>query len=170
MNVERFPVGLTVELATEDDTTRLGQAIADVVEPGTVIGLVGPLGAGKTWLVRAIAEALGVEPGAISSPTFILIQEYEGRLPVYHFDAYRLTGPQAFEGLGAAEYWDGGGVSLVEWADRVRSVLPDHSWFISLVPAGPTARLARVELPSPSCALIADRMAATLGTNKIGRA
>ena len=82
--------GLTIDLASEDETTRLGRAIAELVEPGVVIGLVGPLGAGKTRLVRAIAEALGVDPAAISSPTFVLIHEYEGRLPIYHFDAYRL--------------------------------------------------------------------------------
>ena len=92
--------------------------------PGTVIGLIGPLGAGKTRLTRAIAEALGVDPGAIASPTFVLIHEYEGRIPVYHFDAYRLGGPDDFEALGASDYWDGGGVCLVEWADLVRGPAP----------------------------------------------
>ena len=111
--------GLIVTLSSEEETARLGQAIADVVETGTVIGLVGPLGAGKTRLVRAIAEALGVDPEAISSPTFVLIQEYKGRLPIYHFDTYRLPTPEAFEDLGVADYWESG-VSLVEWADRFR--------------------------------------------------
>jgi tRNA threonylcarbamoyladenosine biosynthesis protein TsaE len=136
-----------IELDSEDETARLGRAIAEVVEAGTVIGLVGPLGAGKTRLVRAIAEALGVDPVAISSPTFVLIQEYDGRLPVYHFDTYRLPSPEAFEDLGAADYWDDG-VSLVEWADRVPGLLPEGRWTIALEPAGPTSRRVRIDLPA----------------------
>jgi tRNA threonylcarbamoyladenosine biosynthesis protein TsaE len=146
MDVVRTPEGLIITLASEEETQRLGRAIADVVEPGTVIGLIGPLGAGKTRLVRAIAEALGVDPEAISSPTFVLIQEYDGRLPIYHFDTYRLATPEAFEALGVADYWQGG-VSLVEWADRVRNLLPEDSWTITLEPTSPTSRSARIELP-----------------------
>jgi tRNA threonylcarbamoyladenosine biosynthesis protein TsaE len=158
MDVLRPAPGLIqIELASEDETARLGRAIADVVEPGTVIGLVGPLGAGKTRLVRAIAEALGVEPEAISSPTFVLIQEYEGRLPVFHFDTYRLPSPEAFEDLGPADYWDSG-VSLVEWADRVAGLLPEERWTITLEPVGPTARRARIELQPER----ADRLIARL--------
>jgi tRNA threonylcarbamoyladenosine biosynthesis protein TsaE len=155
-------MGLTIVLESENDTLRLGSAIADLVEPGVVIGLVGPLGAGKTRLVRAVAEALDVDPGAISSPTFVLIHEYDGRLPVYHFDAYRLENSQAFEDLGVADYWTSGGVCLVEWADRVRSLLPESSWMITFEPTGPTSRVARLELPASSGALRA-RLAQRLG-------
>jgi tRNA threonylcarbamoyladenosine biosynthesis protein TsaE len=161
MEVAKTPDGLLIELASEDDTARLGRAIAELVEPGVVVGLVGPLGAGKTRLVRAIAEALGVDPAAISSPTFVLIQEYDGRLPVYHFDAYRLPTPEAFEDLGVAEYWDGGGVCLVEWSDRVRDLLPARSWTVTIRPAGPTARSLRLDLP-PGSGRIVDRLAAML--------
>jgi tRNA threonylcarbamoyladenosine biosynthesis protein TsaE len=140
---------LTVDLADESDADRLGRAIAAVAGPGTVIGLVGPLGAGKTRLTRSIAEALGVDPGAVSSPTYVLIHEYEGRLPVYHFDAYRLGGPGPFESLGAADYWDAGGVCLVEWADLVEEVLPESTWWVAIEPTGPTTRrvLLRVTIP-----------------------
>jgi tRNA threonylcarbamoyladenosine biosynthesis protein TsaE len=158
--VRPAPGLLEIELASEDDTVRLGRAIADVVAEGTVIGLVGPLGAGKTRLVRAIAEALGVEPDAISSPTFVLIQEYDGRLPVFHFDTYRLPSIAAFEDLGPADYWDAG-VSLVEWADRVAELLPEGRWMIALEPTGPTSRRARIELP-PSQPKPGDRLAARL--------
>jgi tRNA threonylcarbamoyladenosine biosynthesis protein TsaE len=158
--VRSAPGLIEIELASEDDTARLGQVIAELIEPGTVIGLVGPLGAGKTRLVRAIAEALGVDPEAISSPTFVLIQEYNGRLPVYHFDTYRLTSPAAFEDLGVADYWDSG-VSLVEWADRVAGLLPPEGWTIALEPVGPTARRARIAVP-PSRPELADRLAARL--------
>src|SRR5947209_2081564 len=119
MRIEATDQSLTIEAESEADTERVGRALAAVVGPGVVVGLVGPLGAGKTRLVRAVAEALGVEPGAIASPTFVLIHEYQGTLPVYHFDAYRLRDPSQFDALGAADYWDAGGVCLVEWADRV---------------------------------------------------
>jgi tRNA threonylcarbamoyladenosine biosynthesis protein TsaE len=164
MNLVRPAPGLVeIELASEEETTRLGRAIADLVEIGTVIGLVGPLGAGKTRLVRAIAEGLGVEPDAISSPTFVLIQEYGGRLVVFHFDTYRLTSPEAFEDLGPADYWDAG-VSLVEWADRVAGLLPEDRWTITLEPTAPTTRRARIELP-PSRPELADRLAARLASS-----
>jgi tRNA threonylcarbamoyladenosine biosynthesis protein TsaE len=161
MILARSNHGLTVELASEDDTGTLGRAIADLLVPGVVIGLVGPLGSGKTRLVRAIAEAQGVDPRAISSPTFVLIHEYEGRLPIYHFDAYRLKTPQAFEDLGVADYWDSGGVCLVEWADRVRDLLPKDSWWITLEPTGLTARSVRIELPASPHG-IRDRLAELL--------
>lgn len=161
MDVLRPAPGLLeVSLDSEDETARLGRAIAEIVEAGTVIGLVGPLGAGKTRLSRAIAEALGVEPGAISSPTFVLIQEYDGNLPVYHFDTYRLTAPSAFEDLGVADYWDSG-VSLVEWADRVGELLPPDRWTITLEPTGATTRLAKIELP-PTHPELADALAERL--------
>ena len=146
MDVNRTGNTLTIELDSEDETARLGRTIAELVEPGVVIGLVGPLGAGKTRLVRAIAEALGVDPAAISSPTFVLIHEYDGRLPIYHFDAYRLENPQAFEDLGVADYWGADGVCLVEWADRVRGLLPDDCWMITLEPTGPASRSVRIEI------------------------
>lgn len=161
MHVARISDGLSIDLSSEDETARLGCALAEVIEPGVVIGLVGPLGAGKTRLVRAIAEAMGVDPGAISSPTFVLIHEYEGRLPVYHVDAYRLPGPGAFEDLGVADYWDRGGVCLVEWADRVAGLLPQDRWTITLRPTGPAARSVHIELPSGQ-AHRADRLARRL--------
>jgi tRNA threonylcarbamoyladenosine biosynthesis protein TsaE len=104
MEITRSSDALSIELTSEEDTEQLGHALADVVEPGIVIGLVGPLGAGKTRLVRAIAEALGVDRESISSPTFVLIQEYDGRMPVYHLDTYRLPDPAAFEDLGVVDY------------------------------------------------------------------
>ncbi len=152
---------LNVEVGSEVETDRLGRAMADVVAPGIVIGLIGPLGAGKTRLTRALAEALGVDPGAIASPTFVLIHEYEGRIPVYHFDAYRLGGPDDFEALGASDYWDGGGVCLVEWADLVRDQLPRDAWIVTIEPTGPESRRVHFEFLAGSP--FADRLLDRLG-------
>lgn len=108
----------------ENETDQLGAMLAEVVEPGLVVGLIGPLGAGKTRFVRATATALGADPSSVNSPTFVLIQEYLGRIPVFHFDTYRLRDVRAFADLGAEEYFSGDGICFVEWADRVSSELP----------------------------------------------
>jgi tRNA threonylcarbamoyladenosine biosynthesis protein TsaE len=161
MQVTRVKNGLTIDLASEDDTTRLGHAIAQLAGPGVVIGLVGPLGAGKTHLVRAIALSLGVDPAAISSPTFVLINEYVGLIPIYHVDVYRLRDSAAFLDLGIADYWAGEGIVLIEWADRVRNSMPEDSWWINLELTGPTRRAARFEAP-PCDTGLAERLAHSL--------
>src|SRR5438132_13431516 len=94
-------------------TEAFGRRLGALLFPGAVIALVGQLGAGKTHLTRAIAEGLEVKnPAAVNSPTFVLIQEYPARLPIYHFDAYRLAGPREFADLGIDEYFRGDGVCL----------------------------------------------------------
>ena len=113
---------------------------------GAVVALVGPLGAGKTHLVRAIAEGLQVpDSRVVTSPTFVLIQEYSGRLPIYHFDAYRLSGSAPFDDLGGYEYPKEEGVCLIEWADRVAGCLPGEYLRIDLVVKGETVREATLE-------------------------
>src|SRR5471030_2662871 len=97
-------------------TEAFGRRLGAALFPGAVVALIGPLGAGKTHLVRAVSEGLAIaDSRVISSPTFVLIQEYAARLPIYHFDAYRLTGPAELFDLGAHEYFEGKGVCLVEW-------------------------------------------------------
>jgi tRNA threonylcarbamoyladenosine biosynthesis protein TsaE len=161
MRVVREPRGLVFDAESEADTEWLGGALAAEAGPGTVIGLVGPLGSGKTRLARAVAEALGVDPGAIASPTFVLIHEYEGRLPVIHCDVYRLGSPDEFDALGVADYWSERGVFLVEWADRVADRLPPTAWTVRIEPTGWSARRFRVEFPEGFDALI-NRLAARL--------
>ncbi len=122
-------------------TDALGRRLADHLFAGAVVALIGPLGAGKTHLVRAIAVELGVPNSrVVTSPTFVLIQEYSGRLPIYHFDAYRLRNSGEFVDLGAHEYFEGKGVCLVEWADRVEDVLPKEHLRITMQIIGETAR------------------------------
>ena len=140
---------LSIDLESEEETELLGHALAGAVRPDTVIGLVGPLGAGKTRLTRAFATALGVDPRAVSSPTYVLIHEYQGRLPVFHFDAYRLGGPEPFEALGVADYWEAGGVCLVEWANLVSETLPESAWYVTIEPISETSRRVTISGPDP---------------------
>ena len=116
---------LTLDIPDLAATEAFGRRLGARLFPGAVVALVGQLGAGKTHLTRAIAEGLGVKnPAAVNSPTFVLIQEYPARLPIYHFDAYRLSGPREFAELGVDEYFRGDGVCVVEWADKVDVTLP----------------------------------------------
>ncbi|ACA60507.1 tRNA (adenosine(37)-N6)-threonylcarbamoyltransferase complex ATPase subunit type 1 TsaE [Candidatus Desulforudis audaxviator] len=115
----------TLALTTDavEKTRQVGEELGRLLEPGDLICIYGPLGAGKTALAQGVARGLGVTE-AVVSPTFILIREYRGRVPFYHFDAYRLHGPADLNLLGAEEYLAGDGVVLVEWADRVDPALP----------------------------------------------
>jgi len=109
----------------QTDTGLLGVRLAELLPDGSVVALIGTLGAGKTRLVQAIAEVSGVPKNTVTSPTFVLIREYdEGDRPIYHFDAYRLERESEFRDLGPDDYFDGFGLSFVEWADRVPNSLP----------------------------------------------
>ncbi len=133
------------EVHSPTETEAFGRTLASQLFPGAVVALVGPLGAGKTHLVRAIAEGLGVANSAVvTSPTFVLIQEYEARLPIYHFDAYRLAGEREFADLGVHEYFEGAGICLVEWADKVPASMPAERLEIQLRITGEQSR--RLEL------------------------
>lgn len=147
---------------SEAETENLARALADVLEPGTVIALVGNLGAGKTRLVRAICEALGIDRREVASPTFVLVHEYEGRLPVYHFDTYRLQQPADFLKLGADEYLTSDGVCLIEWADRVADLLPADHLRVEIAATGETSREFRFKANGP----ISARLVAQLSQSR----
>ena len=137
---------VTIELSDLESTSRLGRRLGGLLFPGAVIGLIGRLGAGKTFLVRAVAEGLGIpDSRVVSSPTFVLIHEYAARLPIYHFDAYRLSGPGELFDLGVHEYFEAGGVCLVEWADRALACLPADHLRVTLEITGETSRRLHVE-------------------------
>ena len=141
-----MPESLTLDVGNLAGTEAFGRRLGGLLFPGAVVALVGSLGAGKTHLVRAVAEGLGLKDGrAVSSPTFVLIQEYAGRLPVYHFDAYRLRDPAEFFDLGGHEYLEGKGVCLIEWADRVAACLPAEQLRITIEVTGETSRRFIVE-------------------------
>lgn len=126
---------MLINAANLAETEALGHRLGESLFPNAVVALVGPLGAGKTHLVRAIAEGMGIRnPLLVTSPTFVLIQEYPARLPIYHFDAYRLANPAAFVDLGVHEYYEAGGVCLIEWADRVAEALPAECLRIEIEP------------------------------------
>ncbi len=128
-------------LSDEAATRAAAHALAPLLRPGDAIGLVGDLGAGKTYFVRALAEALGVPPGVrVTSPTFTLINEYPGgRLPLHHVDLYRLSDESELGELGLDEVVGGEGVVAVEWSERF-PVLPSEHLAVTLSVAGPDKR------------------------------
>jgi tRNA threonylcarbamoyladenosine biosynthesis protein TsaE len=147
----------------EQDTDRLGAALAQVLPPGTVVGLIGTLGAGKTRLVQAVAAAMGVPRENVTSPTFVLVNEYKnGRLPIYHFDTYRLKGDDEFLNLGPDEYFDSGGITFVEWADRVSNLLPAERIDVRIEVTGESSRQIAIRSTSPATEVLANRVEAML--------
>lgn len=130
----------TFQSENEADTARLGAALAKLLPNGSVVALLGTLGAGKTRLVQAVATGCGVNRRDVVSPTFVLIHEYAGDRPVYHIDAYRLKDDDEFLELGPEEYFESEGVTLIEWADRVEHCLPRERLEILIRVTGAHAR------------------------------
>src|SRR6056297_4115191 len=111
--------------ASAEETIRLGQKIGSKITPGDIITLHGSLGCGKTTIVKGIADSLEIDD-EITSPSYTLISEYEGRLSLYHMDLYRIESIEEFELLGAEELLYGSGVTIIEWAEKIEQLLPDN--------------------------------------------
>ncbi|OAI57881.1 hypothetical protein AYO47_01465 [Planctomyces sp. SCGC AG-212-M04] len=125
---------------SEAETDRLAAAFADVLERGDVVAFEGTLGAGKTRFVRGLASALHADRSFVSSPTFGLVQHYDGDVPLVHIDAYRLSDAAEFERMGGAELFDPEGITLIEWSERIAGSLPRERWVVAARHAGETSR------------------------------
>ena len=124
---------MIIETNSDKDTFEFGKQLGEKAEPGTVICLDGDLGTGKTVIAKGIAAGLGIkEP--VSSPTFTVIKEYtEGRLPFYHFDVYRIEDPLEMDEIGYEDYFYGNGVTVIEWSDMIKELIPEKAMKIRLV-------------------------------------
>ncbi len=123
---------MVIESFCVEDTFQIGELLGKKLTPGTVICLEGDLGVGKTVFVKGIAKGLGIEE-PVSSPTFTILQEYrEGRLPLYHFDAYRIDDPEEMYEIGFEDYLYGDGVCFIEWASQIRELLPADAVWITI--------------------------------------
>ncbi|HZN64092.1 MAG TPA: tRNA (adenosine(37)-N6)-threonylcarbamoyltransferase complex ATPase subunit type 1 TsaE [Tepidisphaeraceae bacterium] len=131
------------------DTEAAASRLAATLRGGECVALYGDLGAGKTQFVRGLVIGLGGDGRAVSSPTFVLLNVYERglRLPVYHLDAYRVSGPEELEAIGFSELLTQGAVVVVEWAQRVEPLLPPERIDVRIVPVGETSRLIDVGPP-----------------------
>jgi tRNA threonylcarbamoyladenosine biosynthesis protein TsaE len=126
---------LELTAGAPEDTMAVGEAVASLLREGDAIALTGELGAGKTTFVRGAARALGFD-GAVASPTFTLVREYQGRVRIYHVDVYRLERVQEVLDLGLDEMAAEGGVLLVEWGDAVEGFLPDDHLLAEITVVG----------------------------------
>ena len=119
------------------ETIRIGKSIGSRLLPGDVVALVGELGAGKTQFIKGLAAGVGIgNPTYISSPSFTLINEYPGKIPFYHIDLFRLEREKEAEELGLEDYFQGGGITAIEWADKIPSLLPKEMLFIHIAYTG----------------------------------
>ena len=133
----------------EAETVAFAARLAGLLAPGDVVALVGDLGAGKTRLVQGLASALGVPTDAVTSPTFTLIHEYQGRVLLRHCDAYRLRRPEEFADLGLDDLFADDGVAVIEWADRVEQYLPSDHLRVEITATGPTGRTVVISATGP---------------------
>ena len=132
-----------VETSTADETAAAGERLAAELGPGDVVALTGELGAGKTCFTQGLARGLGVTGRAVS-PTFVLVNEYRGRLPVHHVDAYRTGSLTELLDLGLDEMFSGDGVTVVEWADKLFPLLPPATIHVHIEGVGDEPRVITI--------------------------
>jgi tRNA threonylcarbamoyladenosine biosynthesis protein TsaE len=137
---------ITVYSASPEETIALGERIGRRLTRGSVVALKGGLGAGKTCITKGIARGLGIAE-EVTSPTYTIISEYQGALPLYHIDAYRIGGDEEFEALGAEELLYGEGVSVIEWSERIPRSLPADAVEVELELTAREGRKIRISAP-----------------------
>lgn len=120
-----------IYLENEEQTKDIGYKLGQLVTPKSVICLIGDLGAGKTTMTQSLAKSLEVDD-YITSPTFTIVNEYEGRIPLYHFDVYRIGSSDEMYDIGFDEYIDGDGVCIIEWANLIEDILPNEYLYIEM--------------------------------------
>ena len=123
---------MIIETNSPEETFELGKRLGEQAKPGWIFTLVGDLGVGKTVFTQGLARGLGIEE-PVNSPTFTIVQEYDtGRLPFYHFDVYRIGDIEEMEEIGYDDCFFGGGVCLVEWADLIEELIPEHAFHVTI--------------------------------------
>jgi tRNA threonylcarbamoyladenosine biosynthesis protein TsaE len=132
---------VVIQTQSASETIRIGKSIGTRLRSGDVVALTGELGAGKTQFIKGLAAGVGVGKSTyISSPSFTLINEYPGKVPFYHIDLFRLEGETEAEELGLEDYFQGGGITAIEWADKISSLLPKARLFIHIAYTGKNTR------------------------------
>ncbi len=131
---------------TPEETRAAGERLGARLGPGAVVACIGELGAGKTCFLQGLARGLGVE-SAVTSPTFVLVNQYRGRVPVYHLDAYRTESLTELLDIGIEELMHGDGVTVIEWADKLRPLLPGHAITVTITGLGDEPRQIAIESP-----------------------
>jgi tRNA threonylcarbamoyladenosine biosynthesis protein TsaE len=143
-------VSPTAEFVTQsaDETERVGERLGHRLVPGDVVALSGQLGAGKTCFIRGLARGLGVTQG-VSSPTFVIVNQYTGRMPIFHIDAYRTESLTELLDIGFDEYVSGDSVTVIEWSDKLEPLLPPGAIRVRISGLGDEPRTIRIDAPEP---------------------
>ena len=135
---------LTFTTSSAEETITLGEKIGRLLKKGDIIAMQGTLAAGKTTITKGIAKALGITD-TITSPTFCLISEYQGKMPLYHMDVYRLDGTEDFINLGTDDMLYGDGVSIIEWSEKIMDELPSNTIVLKITPLDDGKRLIEID-------------------------
>jgi len=150
--------GVVFNTKSPEETMRLGRKIGKLLKQGDVIALIGNLGAGKTVISKGLCSGLGVKEDYITSPTYTIINQYDGKIPVYHIDLYRLKNLDELYNLGWDEYIYGNGACIIEWADKAAEMLPEEYLMVNLEVTGTNKRQIILQAKSSSYENLLERV------------